>query len=90
MDDFFALTPADGKLLYALDPMTTGSLFWALHCLAQYISRATSHGLNSDPSIPFASKGYIPQIFFDERRLVLHPVKSAYAMHYPDFDPFAG
>ena len=65
VDDFFALTQANGELLYTLDPMTTGSLFWALHRLARYISRATSHSISYDPSIPFASKGYIPQIFFN-------------------------
>lgn len=64
-DDFIALTQADGQLLYALDPLTTTSLFWALHRLARYITRAASHGLHADPSIPFASKGYIPQIYFD-------------------------
>ena len=64
-DDFFALTQADGEVLYTLDPSTTASLFWALHRLARYITRATSHEINTDPSIPFASKGYIPQIYFD-------------------------
>ena len=64
-DDFIALTQADGQLLYALDPLTTTSLFWALHRLARYITRAASHELHADPSIPFASKGYIPQIYFD-------------------------
>lgn len=199
-DDFIVLTQPDGQLLYTLDPSTTTSLFWALHRLARYIVRAASHGLHNDPSIPFASRGYIPQAYFDrinmqrpdilviqdhhsinplcgyttrenlaawyrdfqtigrlavqwiqaaqrqmlqlgpgtgwdweawhgtwhgarleypehrlitngdsdsdslsgtsskesdgsivgDRRIVLHPVKSAYAVHYPDFDPFAG
>ena len=56
-DDFFALTQADGEVLYTLDPSTTASLFWALHRLARYITRATSHEINTNPSIPFASKG---------------------------------
>ena len=65
MDDFIALTQADGQLLYTLDPSTTGSLFWVLHRLAQYITKAASYDLHSDPTIPFASKGYIPKIYFD-------------------------
>ena len=64
-DDFIVLTQLDGQLLYTLDPSTTTSLFWVLHCLARYIVRAASHGLHNDPSIPFASKGYIPQAYFD-------------------------
>ena len=64
-DDFIALTQADGQLLYTLDPSTTGSLFWALHRLARYITRAASHDLHSDPTVPFASKGYIPEVYFD-------------------------
>ena len=64
-DDFIALTQSDGQLLYTLDPSTTTSLFWALHRLARYITRAASHDLYCDPTVPFASKGYIPQIYFD-------------------------
>lgn len=26
----------------------------------------------------------------EEKRIVLHPTESAYAVRYPDFDPFAG
>jgi len=61
-DDFITLIQPEGQLLYMLNPSTTTLLFWALHCLARYIVRATSHGLHNDPTIPFASKGYIPQI----------------------------
>ena len=64
-DDFIALAQADGQLSYALDPSTTTSLFWVLHRLAQYITRAASHGAHYDPTIPFAHKGYIPEIYFD-------------------------
>ena len=64
-DDFITLVQPDGQLLYTLDPLTTTSLFWALHCLARYIVRATSHGLHNNPTILFASKGYIPQIYLD-------------------------
>ena len=64
-DNFIVLTQLDGQLLYTLDPSTTTSLFWALYCLARYIVRAASHRLHNDPSIPFASKGYIPQAYFD-------------------------
>lgn len=64
-DDFIALTQADGQIVYTLDPSTTTALFWALHHLARYIVRAASHNLHNDPSIPFASKGYIPQFYFD-------------------------
>ena len=64
-DDFITLAQADGQLSYALDPSTTTSLFWVLHRLARYITRAASHGLHYDPTIPFAPKGYIPQIYFD-------------------------
>lgn len=64
-DDFIVLTQPDGQLLYTLDPSTTMSLFWALHRLAWYITRAASHDLHNDPSIPFVSKGYIPQAYFD-------------------------
>ena len=65
-DDFIALVQPDGQLLYTLDPSTTTSLFWALHRLARYITKAASHGLHGDTSIPFASKGYIPQSYFDQ------------------------
>ena len=68
-DDFIALIQPDGQLLYTLDPSTTTSLFWALHRLARYITKAASHGLHSDISIPFASKGYIPQSYFDQIRM---------------------
>ncbi|EDR02004.1 uncharacterized protein LACBIDRAFT_332771 [Laccaria bicolor S238N-H82] len=64
-DDFIVLTQADGQLFYALDPSTTTSLFWALHRLAHYIMKAASHKLHNDPSILFASEGYIPQFYFD-------------------------
>ena len=64
-DDFITLIQPDGQLLYMLNRSTTTSLFWALHRLARYIVRAASHNLHSDPTIPFASKGYIPQIYFD-------------------------
>ena len=64
-DDFITLVQQDGQLLYTLDPATTTALFWALHRLAKFIVRAASHGLYNDSSIPFASKGYIPQIYFD-------------------------
>lgn len=64
-DDFIVLTQSDGQITYSLDPSTTTSLFWALHRLARHITRAASHGLHNDPTIPFASKGYIPQIYFD-------------------------
>ena len=64
-DNFIALTQSDGQLLYTLDPSTTTSLFWVLHHLAWYITRAASHDLYYDQTIPFASKGYVPQIYFD-------------------------
>ena len=64
-DDFITLVQQDGQLLYTLDPATTTALFWALHRLAKFIVRATSHDVYNDSSIPFASKGYIPQIYFD-------------------------
>lgn len=64
-DDFIILTQADGQVTYSLDLSTTTSLFWALHRLAWHITRAASHGLHTDPTIPFASKGYIPQIYFN-------------------------
>lgn len=64
-DDFITLKQPDSQLFYLLDPSTTASLFWALNQLARYITRAASHDLHSDPTIPFASKGYIPQIYFD-------------------------
>ncbi|EDR03361.1 uncharacterized protein LACBIDRAFT_331727 [Laccaria bicolor S238N-H82] len=159
-DDFIILMQPDGQLLYTLDPSTTGSLFWALHRLARYITRAASHNLHNDPTIPFASKGYILEWIqaarqqtlqlgpgtgwnwgtrhgirleypvhclitqgtledegsdacsnitcqgldgelndweeedFNkgnlERHIILHPSKSAYTAHYPDFNPFAG
>ena len=41
------------------------ALFWALHRLAKFIVRAASHVLYNNSSIPFTSKGYIPQIYFD-------------------------
>lgn len=65
MDNFIALKQPDGQLLYLLDPSTTTSLFWVLNRLARYITRAASHDFHSDPTIPFAIKGYIPQIYFD-------------------------
>ncbi|EDR12183.1 uncharacterized protein LACBIDRAFT_323269 [Laccaria bicolor S238N-H82] len=64
-DDFIALAQPDGQLLYTLDPSTSTSLFWALYRLVRYITRAASHDLYQDATIPFASKGYIPQIYFD-------------------------
>ena len=64
-DDFIALKQPDSQLFYFLDPSTTTSLFWALNRLAQHITRAASHGLYSDSTIPFVAKGHIPQIYFD-------------------------
>lgn len=64
-EDFITLIQLDGRLLYTLDPVTTTALFWALHCLTKVIVRAASHNLHNYPTILFASKGYIPQIYFD-------------------------
>ena len=64
-DNFIVITQLDGQLLYTLNPSKTTSLFWGLQCRTQYITRAASHDLHNDPSTPFVSKGYIPQVYFD-------------------------
>ena len=64
-NDFIALKQPDSQLFYFLNPSTTTSLFWALNRLARHITRAASHDLHSDPTIPFTAKGYIPHIYFD-------------------------
>ena len=64
-DDFIAISQPDGQLMYILDPSTTTSLFWALHQLARYITRAASHDVHNDTLIPFAARRFIPQFFFD-------------------------
>lgn len=83
-DDFFALVQADGQVLYTLDPSTTTSLFWALHRLARYIVRAASHGLHNDPSVPFASKAYIPQSFFDRICMERPAILTIQDHHFPN------
>ena len=84
-DDFIILTQADGQVTYSLNLSTTTSLFWALHRLAWHITRATSHGLHTDPTIPFASKGYIPQIYFDcinmQRPAILAIQTTTFSIH---------
>ena len=83
-DDFFALIQVDGQLLYTLDPSTTTALFWALQRLARYIVRAASHDLHSDPSIPFASRGYIPQSFFDRINMQRPDILTIQDHHFPN------
>ena len=64
VDHFITLMQPNSQILYTLDPSTTTSLFWALHCLAWYIVRDASHDLHNDPSILLTSKGYISQFYF--------------------------
>ena len=81
-EDFISLVQLDRQLLYTLDPATTTSLFWALHRLARYITRAASHGLYGDPTIPFASKGYIPQIYFDNINMIRPDILTIQDYHF--------
>ena len=64
-DNFISLTLPDGQLLYALDPATGTSLWWALRRIARVITRAAVHSLPIDPSFPVSQRAYIPQFQFD-------------------------
>lgn len=64
-DDFITLTLPNGQLLYALDPATGTSLWWALRRIARIITRAAVHSIPIDPSLPVALRAYVPQFQFD-------------------------
>ena len=64
-DDFITLTLPSGQLLYALNPTTGTSLWWALRRLTRVITCAAIHSIPIDPSLPVAQRVYIPQFQFD-------------------------
>ena len=64
-DDFITLTLPNSQLLYALDPATGTSLWWALRRIAKIIMRAAVHSIPFDPSLPVAQRAYIPDFQFD-------------------------
>ena len=64
-NDFVMLTLPSGQLLYALDPTTGTSLWWALRRIARVIMCAAAHSILIDPSLPIAQCAYIPQFQFD-------------------------
>ena len=64
-DDFITLTLPNGQLLYALDPATGTSLWWALRRIARVITHAAVHSIPIDPSLPVARRAYVPQFQFD-------------------------
>ncbi|EDR05366.1 uncharacterized protein LACBIDRAFT_329800 [Laccaria bicolor S238N-H82] len=64
-DNFIVLTLPSGQLLYALDPATGTSLWWALRRIARVITRAAIHSIAIDPFVPVTQRGYIPQFQFD-------------------------
>lgn len=64
-DDFITLTLPNGQLLYALDPATGTSLWWALRRIARIITHAAADSIPVDPSLPVARRAYVPQFQFD-------------------------
>lgn len=83
-DDFLALVQVDGQVLYSLDPATTTAMFWVLHHLARFIVQAVLHNLHSDPSIPFALKGYIPQSYFNHICMRRPDILTIQDHHFPN------
>jgi len=71
-DDFITLTLPNGQLLYALDPATGTSLWWALRHIVKVITCAAVHSIPFDPSLPVAQHTYIPDFQFD-RIAMRHP-----------------
>ena len=65
VDDFITLTLPTGQLLYALDPATGTSLWWALRCITRIITRAAIHSIPTNSYVPVAQRAYIPQFQFD-------------------------
>ena len=65
VDNFITLTLPTSQLLYALDPATGTSLWWALRRIARIITRAAIHSIPVDPFVPTAQRTYIPQFQFD-------------------------
>ena len=76
-DDFITLSLPNGQLLYVLDPATGTSLWWALRRVARVITRAATHSIPIDPSLPVALRAYIPQFQFDSIAMQRPAVLSA-------------
>lgn len=76
-DDFITLTLPNGQLLYALDPATGTTLWWALRRIARVITRAAAHSIPINPTLPVALRAYIPQFQFDRIAMQRPAVLSA-------------
>ena len=76
-DDFITFTLPSGQLLYALDPATGTSLWWALRRIARVITRAAVHSIPINPTLPVAQRAYIPQFQFDRIAMQRPAVLSA-------------